>query len=180
MLHPRKIIRQRVVDLLKAPTAGDPITYPTGAGIYVFDSRDTEPNPDRPQQILVYTLGEKMDPEYRHQQGLRRRIMTLRIECYSIGDDGAAVADTMAWSVENAFLTDPTLNNLVEWVHLVDTNIAFAEQGEMALFCAVMDWEVSYYTNAQDDAGQQPTIVLLGFDPDTGPGHEPDYSEVVA
>ncbi|RVH56277.1 hypothetical protein CN213_16145 [Sinorhizobium meliloti] len=177
--HPRKLIRADMVSLLKAAIPGDPVTYPTRAGQRVFDSADSPPHEDDPPSINVYMVGEDIDPEYRHQEGQRRRIMEVRVECYYSGGDGGEIVDEMAWQVENALRANPTINNKVEWCHLINTNVFFVESKKLALFAAVMTWQVIYYTHEYIDEGGRPTIVLLGFAPEIGPGHEPDYSEIL-
>lgn len=179
MSHPRKIIRAAVASLLATPDASDPPVYPTGARARFYDSRDFALDARTMPVGVVYTAGERMDPDYRHNNGIRRRIMELRIEFYHTGDDGAEGVDLGAWQVENALHANPTINNLVEWCSLTDTSIASAVQGETALFTAIMTFEVIYYTHLAEGEGGQPVTVLLGFDPETGPGNEADYTAII-
>lgn len=175
--HPRKAVRAAIVQLLR--TQGDDGSYPTMAGARVYDSADSPGDTDEPTEINVYMVDETIDPAFRHDGGMRRRIMGLRIECYYNGALGGERADRMAWEVENAIRTDPTVGNLVEWCHLENTQIVFAERGDISLFCAVMAWQVIYYTHEYQDGVGRPVTVMLGFDPDIGPGNESDYTAVI-
>jgi hypothetical protein len=168
MKHPRQMIRERFVSLVKE--AG------TDAASRVYDSRDFTLNTDTTPAIVVYTLAEKLEPDQQHDDGMRRRVMDLRVECYHTGDAGAAATDRMAWQVENAMRSDPTLGNAVEWCRLSAASMAFAEQGEFALYAAVLDVEITYCTHLYEVEGAPPVTVLLGFSPDVGPGNEPEYS----
>lgn len=179
MDHPRKIIRAAVASLLKTPDGSDPPLYPTSAGVRFYDSRDFPLDIKKMPAGVVYTLSERLDPDYRHDGGLRRRIMELRVEVYDVDDDAAEGVDKAAWEVENAIHANPTIGNLVEWCILTDTRIAAAEQGDLALFTAIMTFEVVYYTHVKPDSEGRPVTVLLGFEPETGIGHEADYIAVI-
>lgn len=170
MQHPRELVRAAMVALIKAGG--------TDAAHRVYDSRDFTLNTNATPAIVAYTLAERIDPDQQHQDGLRRRIMDMRVECYHTGDAGAAAVDRMAWQVENCARTDPTLGGRVEWCKLSSTDMAFAEQGEFALHAAVMTFEVVYYTHLYEVDGEPPITVLLGFEPQVGPGHEPEYVDL--
>lgn len=177
MTNPGREIRTAIVDLLKTPF-GDPPAFPTDAGGRVFNSSDSPGDVDAGREINVYLAGETLDPSWQHQGGGRRRIMDLRIECYHYGTSGADSVDDMRWQVEETIRRDPTIGRRVEWCRLKESNIFFAEQGDVAMFAAVTAWEVIYYTVPAEDEAGRPTTVLLGFSPDIGPGHEPDYTVV--
>ncbi|RUV00059.1 hypothetical protein EOB36_18095 [Mesorhizobium sp. M6A.T.Cr.TU.017.01.1.1] len=176
--HPRKIIRAAVAALLVTPDASDPPVFPTAAKARFYDSRDFPLDARTMPVGVVYSADERIDPDFRHDGGVRRRIMELRVEFYGVGDAGAEVVDEGAFEVENAIHANPTINNLVEWCTLTGTAIAFAEQGEVSLWTAILTFEVIYYTHLVADETGRPTTVLLGFDPETGPGNEPDYVDV--
>lgn len=171
--HPRKQIRDAVVAMLSAQDgAGE---YPTGAKARVYNSRDFPLDARIMPVCLVYTFNESLDSDYQHDGGVRRRIMDLRVEFYQAGDSAAADVDEGAFQVENIIHADPTLGNLVESCRLQSTDIAFAAEGDFALFTAVMVFEIVYYTHLIEDEGGRPVTVLLGFDPETGPGNEGKY-----
>lgn len=176
--NPRAIIREAFVQMLKTPDPQDPQSFPTDAKARWHNSRDFPLDARVMPTGVAYTVRERTDPDYRHESGIRRKIMELRAEYYHTGDAAGDLVDEGAWQIENAVHASPTLGNLVESCHLTDTDIAFAEQGDFALFTAVMTFEITYYTHVQEDEEGRPTIVLLGFDPETGPGHEPDYEEI--
>lgn len=177
-MHPRKIIRGAAVSVLATGT-GDPLVYPTDAGARVFDSRDLPLGENTPPTILVYTNAEEIDRDQFHEGGPRRRILTMMVECYAVGaEDAADTVDTLAWQAENALRADPTLGNLVERCEYINSAIAFDDSAEVALWAAGMSFEVVYWTHDIADEGEPPQIVMVGYDPLTGPGNEPLYSEV--
>jgi hypothetical protein len=142
-MHPRKALRAAAVEIIRS--AG------TDAAHRVYNSRDFTLNTNSTPAIVVYTLGERIDSDQQHEGGLRRRVMDMRVECYHTGDDGADAVDEMAWQVETALRAAPTLGNLALTTRLINTDMAFAAQGEFALHAAVMHWEVTYYTHPEDD-----------------------------
>lgn len=175
--HPRKVIRAAAVSMLATPDAnGD---FPTGAKARFHDSRDFPVDARTMPVGLIYTESEEFDPEHMHDNGVRRRIMQMKAEFYQVGENAAADVDEGAWQIENAFYANPTINDLAESVRLTRMESAFADNGEYALWTAVLTLEVVYWTHVQPDTAGRPTTVLLGFDPDTGPGHESDYSQVI-
>lgn len=167
--HPGALVRGAVVDAIKGSTAAEN---------HVFDSRDLPLSADITPAILIYKTGEVLDRDHMHDNGLRRRTMTLSIEIYGVGDDAADVTDRVAWEVENTLRADPTLGGKVERIDFIDSATAFADNGELALFVTAMTVEVIYWTHLVADEGSRPSIVLLGFSPDIGLGNEPDYAEV--
>lgn len=188
-MHPRKAIRSRVVDILTHPAEGS-TTPPTPAGRRVYDSRDLPIDPEQgTPAILVYTREETLNDVDQMDDGIRRRTLDLLIEVYDTGtsDDGdeddedgngAERVDDIAWQVENLIYADPTLGNLVERCTLVSTSIQVAADAEIPLWAAVLLFRVVYVTHKREDEGSVPTQVFLGFDPDTGPGNEPEYDEI--
>jgi len=167
MDHPRKIIRQGVVDLLKAGS--------TAAGNHVYDTHATNLFPDDLPAICVHTQSERLKSQENQDFGLRRRTMVLGVECYHVGKNGAQAVDKMAWQVENILHGNPTLGNLVEWCHLRESTMAFADDGTQVLHAVVMSFDVTYCTHLYEVEGEPPVTVLYGFDPETGIGHEDDY-----
>lgn len=177
MTNPGRQIRAAIVALLKTPY-GDPAELPTDAGLRVFDSEDSPGDVDTGKEINVYSPGEVIDAAYQHVGGVRRRIMDLRIECYHYGGSGGSAVDDMRWQVEQTVRRDPTIGNRVEWCKMRESSTFFAAQSDVSIWCAVTSWDVIYYTDIGTDEGNRPTIVLLGFAPDVGPGNEEDYTEI--
>lgn len=173
MRHPRNEIREAVVGLLKGK--GD--DRPTSAGARVFNSRDIPLTFNTMPAVLVYTIADDADAETSHVEGPRRRTMDLRVEVYGMGDNGADLVDECAWQVEVAIEANPTLERHVESCRHRRTEIAFAKEGEDALFAAVMEFDVVYWIAPPSEPGQVPRL-FLGIDPDTGPGNEHMYWEV--
>jgi len=167
MQHPRKIIRQTIVGMIAAGA--------TDAGERVYDTRDMTLFTGDFPVISVYTQAERLEEAEQQDFGLRRRIMTATVECYHSGDEGAEAVDRLAWQVENILHANPTLQLKVEFCRLLDTSIAFADDGVQVLHAAVMNFEVTYCTHLYEVEGAPPVTVLYGFDPQTGIGHEADY-----
>ncbi|QKC89998.1 hypothetical protein EB230_17475 [Mesorhizobium sp. NZP2234] len=178
--HPRKIIRAAVAALLATPDAADPPVFPTAAKARFYNSRDFPADARTMPVGVVYTGKDLIDPDYRHDGGIRRRFLKLIVECYAVGDEGADAVDDCAFQVETWLHANPTLGNLVEWCTIFETDTAFAEQGEVALWTAILTFDIIYYTQLIEVDGRPPTTVLLGFDPETGPGNEPLYTDVTA
>jgi len=169
MQHPRKIIRQTIVEMIAAGG--------TDAGIRVYDTRDMTLFTDDFPVISVYTQTERLEEAENQDFGLRRRIMTVAVECYHSGAQGAEAVDRLSWQVENIIHADPSLQQKVEFCRLTDTSLAFADDGEQTLHVAVMNFEVTYCTHLYEVDGLPPVTILYGFDPQTGVGHESDYIE---
>jgi len=168
MLHPRQIIRQTIVELLKAGNVD-------AASNSIFDTHDKPLFADDLSAISVYTQSERLEEQESQDYGLRRRIMSVGVECYHGGDAGASIVDKLAWQVENILHANPTLQEKVEFCRLTDTSIAFTDDGKQVLHAAVMTFEVTYCTHLFEVEGLPPVTVLYGLDPHTGKGHESDY-----
>jgi len=167
MPHPRQIIRQTMTVLIQAGS--------TSAGDNVYDTRDLTLFTDNFPAISVYSLSERLEEDEQQTHGLRRRVMTIAVECYHTGKDGAQMVDKLAWEVENILHANPTLNDLVEWCKLTDTALAFEDDGQQVIYGAFMTFEVTYLTHLYEVEGQTLVTVLYGFDPLTGLGNEPHY-----
>jgi hypothetical protein len=190
MRHPREIIRDRFAALLSTPTDSPAPVFPTAAKRRVYNSRDLPLDAESATPaILIYTLSETLDPVEAMDGGIRRRTMDLAVQIYETGlsregdpgemDLGALRVDEIAWTVENLVYADPTFGGLVERCTLKETSIQVAgDAEETALWVAGMAFEVVYVTHMREAEGTTPTQIMLGFDPDTGPGNEPDYYEV--
>jgi hypothetical protein len=175
--NPRKLITAAVAEYLKTPISTDPLTFQTGAKGRVFDTDSTPMDADGEDEINVVFSRESIDPTTQHQGGPRRRVMQMSVECYSTKSKDNA--DDLAMQVEDAMRANPTLGNAVEWLKLTDVDLYVAEREAFALYGAVMQWEVVYWTHVQPDEDGRPVTVLLGFNPEVGPGNEPDYSAII-
>lgn len=165
-MHPRKAVRAALVEALKGKT---------DAGQSVFDSRDIPMTEEAMPAVLVYTKRDRIDPDYQHEPGPRRRLMDVSVEIYDAGDEAAGRVDRISWQVENAIRADHTLGKRVERAHYTESDMAFADQGEFSLSVEAMTFEVAYWTQATDDAEDAPggitalpREVLVGYSPDVG------------
>lgn len=184
MANPRKLITAAVADYLKAPLADDgaapgaPKRFLTDAKARAYDTDTMPPDADAMPEINVLFVREIIDETTQHDGGPRRRLMEMHIECYH--NKGKAEVDDLAWQVEEAMRANSSVNNLVEWCKLTDLHLFIVENHTVSLFCVVMNFDVIYWTHeVKDETTGRPKTVLLGIDPEVGPGHEPDYSEVI-
>ncbi|MCZ2203997.1 hypothetical protein [Bartonella sp. A05] len=169
-MHPRETIRATFVELIKAAK--------TPAGDHVFNMRDFNFFLERMPAINVSTQSESIEEGYRHDHGMRRRVLTVDVECYATGEEGARFVDDLAWTVEEIFQDNTNLNNTVETCHLQNISMAFGDNGSVALHGAILSFEVTYVTNIPSQEKQACVMPFLGFDPDTGRGNEDKYHNI--
>jgi hypothetical protein len=180
--NPRKLITAAVATYLKTPDASTPPVFLTDSRGRVTDTDATPPDADDMPETNVVFIRETIDKTTQHQAGLgldspKRRVMEMRIECYHTASKDAA--DDLAWQTENALQAFPTLGDKVETLRLDDIDLFVVENATLALFAAIMTYEVVYWTHQVPDGTGRPVTVLLGFVPETGLGHEPDYSAII-
>ncbi len=117
-----------------------------------------------------------------HDYGVRRRVLTVDVECYATCEDGAGFVDQLAWQVEKIFHANPNLNNTVETCRLQNIAFAFGDNGALALHGAILTFEVTYVTNipSPHEGNTTAGIVepLVGFNPETGMGNEEKYIKI--
>ncbi|WP_455478682.1 hypothetical protein V3565_02140 [Bartonella sp. B10] len=133
-MQPRETIREIFVALIKAAK--------TAAGERVFNMRDFNFSIEIMPAINVSTQNETLEDGHAH--GLRRRILTVDVECYATEKGGARCVDHLAWEVEEIFHANPTLNNRVESCGLKNIAMAFGDNGVFALHGAILTFEVIY------------------------------------
>lgn len=182
MTNPRKLITAAVATYLKTPDDSDPPAFLTDSRGRVTDTDATPPDVDEMPQTNVVFIRETIDRTSQHQDGLgldspKRRVMEMRVECYHTASKDAA--DDVAWQTENALRALPTLGDTVESITLNDIDLFVVENAELALYAAIMTYEVVYWTHEVPDGSGRPVTVLLGFVPEVGPGNEPDYSAII-
>ncbi|MCL6230185.1 hypothetical protein [Bartonella bilalgolemii] len=173
-MHPRETIRESFVALIKAAK--------TAAGDNVFNMRDFNFSVEKMPTINISTQGETIEDGYDY--GVRRRILTVDVECYDTREDGARFVDQLAWEVEEVFYANPNLNNTVETCRLQNIAFAFGDNGALALHGAILTFEVTYMTNIpnmdEDEGSVTARLVepFLGFEPETGVGNEDKYIKI--
>jgi hypothetical protein len=175
--NPRKLLTEAIANFLKTPKTADPLTFWTDAKARVYDTDDSPPDAEGMCEINVVFVGETVDAATKHQGGPRRRVAQVRIECYHTASKNAA--DDLAWQTEEALRADPTIGGKVEWLTIAGLDLFVGKMETFSIFAAMLNCEVIYWTHYEEVPGERPTTVLLGFDPETGPGNEPDYSEVI-
>ncbi|WP_375683362.1 hypothetical protein [Bartonella sp. AP3QHHD] len=172
MKHPRETIRETFVALIKAAK--------TAAGDNVFNMRDFNLFIEAMPAINISTQSETIEDG--HDFGLRRRVLTLDVECYATCEDGARFVDQLAWEIEEIFHANPNLNNTVETCRLQNIAFAFGDNGALALHGAILTFEVTYVTNipCPDEGKAIARVVepLVGFKPETGVGNEDKYHKI--
>ncbi|WP_375682124.1 hypothetical protein [Bartonella sp. CE47NXGY] len=173
-MHPRETIRESFVALIKAAK--------TVAGDNVFNMRDFNLFIETMPAINISTQSETIEDG--HDFGLRRRVLTLDVECYATCEDGARFVDQLAWEVEEIFYANPNLNNSVETCRLQNIAFAFGDNGALALHGAVLTFEITYVTNipspneAEGIATAKIIEPFLGFEPKTGAKNKDKYHKV--
>ncbi|MET3560667.1 hypothetical protein ABID39_001375 [Bartonella japonica] len=171
-MHPRETIRATFVALMKAAK--------TVAGDNVFNMRDFNFFPENTPAINISTQNETIKDGYDY--GVRRRVLTVDIECYATCEDGARFVDQLAWEVEEIFYANPNLNNTVETCNLQNIAFAFGDNGVLALHGAILTFEVIYNTNIpneEDCAAARLVEPFLAFEPKTGASNKDKYHKVV-
>ncbi|WP_413154918.1 hypothetical protein [Bartonella sp. cb54] len=171
-MPPREMVRASFVALIKAAK--------TSVGDNVFNMRDFNFSSENMPAINVSTQSETL--EQGHDYSLRRRILTVDVECYATEENGARCVDQLAWEVENVFHANPHLNNKVESCRLQNIAFAFGDNGVLALHGAILTFEVIYVTNIPDaDEGNIAASCVepfVGFDPETGVSNEDKYQKI--
>ncbi|WP_375685985.1 hypothetical protein [Bartonella sp. AP65SXKL] len=171
-MHPRETIRETFVALIKAAK--------TAAGDNVFNMRDFNFSPENTPAINISTQSETIEDGYDY--GVRRRVLTLDVECYATCEDGARFVDQLAWEVEEIFYANPNLNNSVETCRLQNIAFAFGDNGALALHGAILTFDVTYVTNIpcldEGKATERVVEPLVGFKPETGVRNKDKYHKI--
>ncbi|UTO28698.1 hypothetical protein [Bartonella harrusi] len=173
-MHPRETIRESFVALIKAAK--------TTAGDNVFNMRDFNFSAENTPAINISTQSETIEDGY--ENAVRRRVLTVDVECYATQEDGARFVDQLAWEVEEIFYANPNLNNTVETCSLQNIAFAFGDNGALALHGAILTFEVTYVTNIpspetqEDGANAKPVEPFLRITPQIGVGNEDKYHKI--
>ncbi len=130
--------------------------------------------------INISTQSETIEDGYDY--GVRRRVLTVDVECYATCEEGARFVDQLAWEVEEIFYANPNLNNTVETCRLQNIAFAFGDNGALALHGAILTFDVTHITNiACPDEGKAIARVvdpLVGFKPEPGVENEDKYHKI--
>lgn len=141
MTHPRKLIRDKIVERLKGNT---------DAGLRVYGSRVLPYWNGRQgleaalPAILVYTLRE---PAEIFNQAPReyRRIVQVAVQAVVMGEDVDDPLDDLARQIELCLFAEDTLDGTAADLVLQETEIVFTDEGEREMGAARLAWEVTYY-----------------------------------
>ncbi|EJF85351.1 hypothetical protein [Candidatus Bartonella washoeensis] len=173
-MHPRETIRESFVVLIKAAK--------TAAGDNVFNMRDFNFSVEKMPAINISTQSETIEDGYDY--GVRRRVLTVDVECYDTREDGARFVDQLAWEVEEIFYANPNLNNTVETCSLQNIAFAFGDNGALALHGAILTFEVTYVTNIPSPDTEEGSVTaelvepFLRVEPETGVRNKDKYHKI--
>ncbi|WP_375674514.1 hypothetical protein [Bartonella sp. CL100XZDX] len=154
----------------------------TAAGDNVFNMRDFNLFIETMPAINISTQSEIIEDG--HDFGLRRRVLTVDVECYATCEDGARFVDQLAWEVEEIFHANPNLNNTVEICRLQNITFAFGDNGALALHGAILTFDVTYVTNIPNMDEEESSVTarlvepFLSFEPETGVRNKDKYHKI--
>jgi len=137
-MHQRKVIRDAVVNLLKAGN--------TAVGNNVFPSRFLPLEKEVLPCINVYTKSEQATVWQVAPEQLERKL-ALVIEINVRAVDGLDdTLDAIAEQVENVLMQDDTLDDVCGDCSYVGAEITISENGDAPIGSCVLNYEVYYYT----------------------------------
>lgn len=133
---------------------------------------------------IVYTASETASQEATGDRlaHLRQCLVTIDV-ILALGEDIDDRLDALAYAIEDAVLTDPTMGGNAEWVALqsVDTDIVRLGNGGPEIGVAKIQMEARYMTvHALPEIDDyEVDEVYVGIAPKAGPDHKDDYTQVV-
>lgn len=146
MTHRRILIREAVKNRLE-----DAAIVASGK---VFKSRTIPWRPRDLPAIAVYTLSETVDPASANTAP-RERKMQLNLvtegAVHGVADIDDAL-DALAEKIEKAIESEETFGDLVADTFLASTDIELYEDGELYLGVIRLQWSITYYEFAPNDA----------------------------
>ncbi|MEQ5770008.1 hypothetical protein NFH98_20770 [Halomonas sp. H33-56] len=141
MTHPRKLIRDKIVERL---------TGNTDAGLRVYGSRVLPYWNGRQgleaamPAILVYTLREPVEIFSQAPREYRRTVQ-VAVQAMVMGEDVDDPLDDLARQIELCLFDDDTLDGTAAELVLLETEIVFTDEGEREMGAARLAWEATYY-----------------------------------
>lgn len=139
MSHPRTLVRQAAVQILRAAKVAKENVEPSMVRAARCDA-------DHMPVCGVYILSESADTgetSPREYARTARLVVEVMERCVDELDD---LLDQHAWDVEQALLLDPSLGGAVEDCVLVQTDVTILRQGEVPVGSARLEFEVLYTT----------------------------------
>ena len=141
MAHPRKIIRDAVVQALTGLAA---------TTTHVHATRTQPLEAEQLPALCIYTLDETSELDALSPRKMMRQL-TLIVEAVAqVNDTIDDALDQICLEVETQLGTNFTLGGLVKDCRLASTKIAVRGQGEKDTGSAVMSFDILYRTLAAD------------------------------
>ncbi|MBF0305775.1 MAG: hypothetical protein HQL41_09025 [Alphaproteobacteria bacterium] len=190
-MHPRQVIRQAFSDRLADVVPDtDPPAHRTACLGRVWPSRTKPLFPKDMPALLVYSRAEKVrDGGDADGHGPLTRQLNLTVEILAEGgDDGLnATLDAITVQVEDAldgFDIPSTPLAGWEWmvtqIRLDEVDTDFSSEAEKVIGATRLTYVVTYQTaRVVTESGDPPTRVFVGYAPEIGAAHEPEYEEVI-
>jgi hypothetical protein len=138
-LHPRQVLRQAVVDLLKRSN--------TAAGESVFPSREVPWRSVELPGIAVYSLEESSDRQHTEGELVRHVVLAIHavVRLNELVDDAL---DELALQIEKAMAADQTLGGIAVSSFLSGTDISVDESTARPVGAIRLAYDVRYHTTA--------------------------------
>ena len=136
--HPRKAIRDKIVELIKGHTV---------AGDNVQANRVRPVNESDLPKILVYTREEPADNLIARDELPVKRDLQLVVECLQkISSNLDDELDLMCGQVEEVLGEDDTLDGLVNDLQYTGVSISRQREGDQLMGSAALSYDCNYFT----------------------------------
>jgi hypothetical protein len=169
--HPRTLIRQEVVNRLKACKVVDGAAlYATPAGDRVFPARALPSHVKLMPALLVYDDKEKVQGEY--FQDCPKRVVTCTVEAQATAADEEALdllLDAMALVVERIVLFDPRQGGNAQGTSYSATEKSRDDSGDRLFGWLWLDFEIEYDMPPLDETSGMDDFLLFHADYDLAP-----------
>lgn len=169
--HPRTLIRQAIVERLKASRVVDGETlYATPAGQRVYPGRILPSHVELLPALLVYDDKERSEGEY--YQDVDKRVLTLTVEAQveaETAEDLDLLLDVLALAVERVVLADPYQSGLAQDSRYSATEKTRDADGARPFGWLWLDFEIEYAMPSRDETGSIDDFLLFHADYDLAP-----------
>ena len=138
MAHPRKTIREKVVDIIKNGS--------TSAGTNVFETKVHPIQTGTRPAVRVWTREDNADGLLSIAPRNYRRIVSVVVDCVDSGSaDMDDDVDDLCREVELLLEADTTLAGLAEDVEYISTSIEYDGSVDPAIAVASVSYDILYY-----------------------------------